>query len=347
MFRPNMIEFDPPSDFVDDDGGGGGGKKTFLKVAGLGCAGILVLFTILAGAGAFKAVSCCGDAVNVGKKTEVVTISSLKVAALLRNQSYDEAHKQFSANLQKKTPLPALKSMFQPHEALIKGSTPMLVDVKPVLPEGKQEDLEALKNINQWRFKMRFYPQKPLEQKKVLHMSLLVIAGESKAEDLSDLKVSIDHIGVQARDLNVEQESAAKAVTKMHNTLQLDGAQAAYRYMSPAFRQATAKDAFEQFISGQGDLFTASTLKVLNVEYFTPTKGAGYTARVTGKLNSKSGKVALVTYELGQMFNNWGITSISPVLSSAPAPKEVPKKPAEPTKTGSDDAPKKEADSKK
>lgn len=302
---------DKPSDFVEEASTPSSGRRLF-KIAGIGCAGILVLVGILFAAGAFKAVSCCGDVSSMSQNTQQAAFQANLWAGHIQKARYDQARALFSPELAAQLDLEGFTAQFKPHTKLIISSVPMVDKITPVI-EGDGSDLSAIRNVKAWDAIVRFYPdeqaqENPSELIVTLHQGLSPKSTKEKPE------IYIKSFELKARKIEYSQEEPALRVLNFQRAIQLEGLEAAYAQLAPEFQQATDLDAFSTFIKEQAPILLKGDLDVRQVTY-RGSEG-GYMASVVAAISTTTGDRAIVTFELKRIVNSWGIVGISPLIES-------------------------------
>lgn len=300
-----------PSDFVEE-ASAPSPKRRLFKIAGIGCAGILVLVGIFFAAGAFKAVSCCGDVTSMGQNTQQAAFQANVWAGHLQKGQYDQARALFSPELSGQLDLDGFTAQLKPHAKLIASSVPIVDKISPVL-EGDGKDLNALRNVKAWDTIVRFYPdgellEKPSELLITLRQSLSPKSTEDKPE------IYISSFEIKARSIDYAQEAPALRVFNFQRALQLEGLGSAYGQLAPEFQQETDQEAFSSFIKEQAPILLTGDLEIRRVTYHN--SASGYTANVVAAVSTKKGDRAIVTYELKRIVQSWGIVGISPLIET-------------------------------
>lgn len=301
--RWNQVEFEPPSDFVQESGGGSGGRK-WLKIFGIGCAGLLLIVGIVTALGVYKGVSCCKDIANVGEQTFGAVSYGMEFTSKVQDAQFDAAHAMFTEGL---------KGQISSEELAGKYDVPWLSEAT-LLNEGVQgghqnmQSMEDVKNIKTWDLQMRLYPQTgDRELVSVVGVELVSVGDESDPQKKATF--GIYRLDVEERVIDFKKERPAQSVLSLHGRLQSNDFSQAYRYMSPAAEQG-GMASFQSFIEDHGELFTKSVMDIEEVRY-----PGSETAVVHATLTSE-GKQIPVTYTLvpGLGNNVWSVEEISPQL---------------------------------
>lgn len=314
------VEFDAPSDFVDD--GGGGGSKRWLKIAGLGCGGLLLILALLFGVGAFKIVSCCGDIKAVGENTTRASALAIQFGEHVQRERWQEAHALLTPEHAEALSQDALAEKFASHRDLLDGATPLLENVRADGIDGEQvESTDQLRDINSWTVRVRFFP----EAKKEQLIARIGVAQTSEASGDEPSGLGVSAISLERRPIDVRAEPPARTVLELHGFLQSDNLPRAFSLLDLEMQQQ-GQAKFKGFIEDQGELFTRSTMEINQVSYASSQQ-----AQVVAKLQAASGKKAIVTYELRPLMGTqWRVTAITPLVETtddappAPAEEEPP-----------------------
>lgn len=110
---------------MEDFSGGEQGSSTFnkvLKFSAIGCAVIVLIGAVLAGFGAFKAVSCCGEFQELALVAEGAQEHAYGFVVDLREQDYESAYAALDVSAKQELEVADVRRAFEPHtEDLQKG----------------------------------------------------------------------------------------------------------------------------------------------------------------------------------------------------------------------------------
>lgn len=308
---------DKPSDFVDEPAKAPSDRRRLLKIAGLGCAGIMVLCGLLFALGAFKAVSCCGDMQTMTQNTEQAAIFTHKFAQLIKAGDEAQAHKLLAPALNERLKKSDFSFTFGQHAPLIQDGVPMIQNISPVLP-GDGKKLDDIKNVRAWNVLLRFYPKTLNESPNELVLKLrLSLAADHSPKTPGFV---IEEIEANPRKIVYAQEEPALRVAEFQRVLQLEGTGGAYRFMAPSFLKTTTQADFDAFIQEHGQALKQGALAVRQVSYqHTPQ---GYVSDVVAALELPSGQRTIVNYQLVRVVQSWYITGLAPLVATVPSASE-------------------------
>ncbi|TXD38352.1 hypothetical protein FRC98_05515 [Lujinxingia vulgaris] len=103
---------------MDDYSGGEQGASTgskVLKFAAIGCGVVVLIGAVLAGFGAFKAVSCCGEFQELALVAEGAQEHAYEFVIDLRREDYESAYAALDASAQQKLDVEDVRNAFAPH----------------------------------------------------------------------------------------------------------------------------------------------------------------------------------------------------------------------------------------
>ncbi|MBA2663849.1 MAG: hypothetical protein H0U74_16290 [Bradymonadaceae bacterium] len=291
------VEFQPPSDFVGDEGGSG--KKRIWKYVGIGCAGVLLIVGLLMGLGAFRAVSCCSDLVDVGKRSIEANQFAQSFAQTVYEGKLDEAYAMTSEAYRKEVSREGFDQALSAHEQALRTSPPMVFNIQ--VRASSDDAVEA----NHWDVSVRFAPP---EGSQMVVMNVGV--GWSGAAGEQHFAVSQMSVERRLRDLTAE--APAQEVVALHRDLRSGNYEAAYKRLSQGFAGETESDGFEAFrafVAENEALLTRESLEVFRVEYESPQR-----AVVSARMSAPEQPAQVVGFLLvgpGAGWN-WRVESILP-----------------------------------
>lgn len=299
-----LVEFEPPSDFVEESGGGGG-KRSWFKIVGIGCAGLVLIVGLITAAGVIKGISCCGDLKTAGVNTIGAMTYGMQFTSTIQDGRFDEAHGMMAPEFQGTLDSAGLKAKFS--QDWLSEAT-LLNEGLQGDPNQQVENFDDIKDIQTWDMRMRLYPQEGNTQL----VTTVGVKIDEPAEGDTPASFLVYHLDVTEREIDFRVEPPAQAVLGFHGRLQSNDLNRAYSLMNPGTQQG-GLPTFQAFIDDQGDLFTKSIMEIEDVRY--PRQDA---ALVTARLSTTSGDKAIVTYQMspGVNSNGWRIDGISPLLQT-------------------------------
>ncbi|MFU8802502.1 MAG: hypothetical protein ACNA8W_01715 [Bradymonadaceae bacterium] len=210
-------EFKPPSDYTPDEGGSG--KKKVWMFLGLGCGGILLIVGLAFALGAFRAVSCCSDLIDVGVRTMEAQAAVQDISHALHQGDMERAYGWTSSSYREGVSREKFNDIFRPHEHVIRTGYPILADM-----QAKGDSLDEVREIDYWVATVRFVP--PAGQEVVIaDFSIRWTGAEEKP-------VEIMHVQVEGRVRPLADEPAARAILSLQNLLRLGDLESSRRRLS-------------------------------------------------------------------------------------------------------------------
>jgi hypothetical protein len=248
------VEFNPPSDFSADPSSGS--KKKIWVFLGVGCGAMLLVVGLLFAVGAFRAVSCCTDLADVGKRTITAQLTAQEVSLALHQGEYETAYRYVSSSLRAELSPQQFREVFRPHEELLQSGYPLLADMQT-----RGESLEELRDITAWTAVVRFIPPTGQEV-------LVVDLGLQWRGEEADPAVELVSVHVDRRVRPLEEEPAARSVQVFLRTLRQGEWEEARRQLSPdsPLRQGEL-DGFRSFVRDHGEVLTGDRPRIESVAY--------------------------------------------------------------------------------
>lgn len=303
------VEFKPPSDFVPDRATPGGGRNIW-KILGIGCAVILMIVGLALAFGAWKTVSCCGDAVDMMRRNSQASEFALSAAQQLKDNQLDAMYAKFDPKLAETMSRQELGELRAEFAQFLDVASPRMAELK-------------IKSDQQWEFTTEF-AEPSADQKLVLTMGVKDLTPE-KSESF---EFSITRITFTQQTRVLREEPAARAVLEFHRKLRAGENVAAFDYVERLF---ITQEGFDKFLKDQQPVFREGTPEVLSIEY-----GGSGRALLKARLADTDGQRALVEYQMfpaslpGIPYVISGITPVyedaqqSEVPSSDPSADDVP-----------------------
>lgn len=295
------------------DGASGGGKRKKLWVGlGIGCGVFLLIIGILFAAGAFQAVKCCDTVKDATERSAAGIAFGQEFAAKVANVDAPAAYAMTSEEYRAKVSPEEFAKMLAEHREQLSSSAPRLFHSE--LDVGPNPSPETLKTA---KLKVAYQFAAPASEKMLLMTFWIDRQGEGEEATMSATDIEFDE---RPRDLALEP--AGKAVLELHEKLQRSQYEQAYATLSPAFQGETEMAAFRKFLEDAGEPLTASKLTLREIQY----KGDGTQATVVAHAETRSGKSAIIQYEVldsNPQFPGfpWEVAAIAPLVAEA-APAE-------------------------
>lgn len=247
-------EFNPPSDFTPDESGSG--KKKIWMYLGLGCGGLLLIIGVLFALGAFRAVSCCSDLVDVGKRSAEAQARVQQMSLAIHHGEMERAYGFTSSSYQSSVSRQEFEEVFAPHLEIVRTGYPIVVDMQV-----KGESFDELRETASWVATVRFVP--PRGQEILIADYHVVWTGEEGGRS-----IEVTSVQVERRVRPLQEEPPAQAVRAFLSTLRQGDWEAARRQLSAEspMRQGDLEE-FRAFVRTHESVLTDRDIEIIGVEY--------------------------------------------------------------------------------
>ena len=200
------------AEFDGGQGGGGSNWSTVLKVAGIGCAVLLLVGGVLAGFGVFKAATCCSQFADLAMVSQDARELGYDFAEALHEQEYERAYQFLDDEARQRMSLEEFRAEVGEYSELLTASKPYPVIVHMEEDAG---GIDSMAQFSRWRLTTRFADPRS-ERSLELHFQ-----AEYKVdpEDQEVMSRSITDWELSPRTRILEEDPSAQAAKRFYDRI--------------------------------------------------------------------------------------------------------------------------------
>ncbi|RAL22953.1 hypothetical protein DL240_08665 [Lujinxingia litoralis] len=271
-------------DNVDSGQGSGKGAK-FLKIAGIGCAAVILIGALFAGLGVFKAVSCVEDFVGIAESAQEGQSFAYEFVEAARRGDYQGVYDRLDPEAQAELSVAEVEQMFEPRREALNRGEPFPVGVRLISNDTDQ-------GTTSWEMTTRI--ARPTDTEAVL-MSMEVVYRDGAAGD-----GRFGVLGWEVREVlrEMAEEPAAQMAMRFHREVVNERVEEARRFVDRESRLysesletfATNLDALQELpvvaprVVAVGSLGAFASDVTLEMERAGQTTQVTYTVSNLGKI---------------------------------------------------------------